>query len=276
MPCSYLVNSLPPASRPSFSFYRVVSPAPNYDYAVTLFTPASPSLRGLALGGAGAGAAGAPPSPDQAALPSPAQAASPRSSLVVWVVVAACGSCLTAAGVAVVRRARVARAAHANKKFDKIPATLVAMLGEAAAAGAAAAHDIIASPAPLSSPPTGPPRGRKILHFLDSRIKLPAAGGAAPPAARAGGSRRDGVMLRALAPVDVVARQERRDGLVHEAGARVASAGVAPATPRFRFAAGLLGSDDDEESPRVRAAPASWQEADSDHAAPASVTVLPK
>ena len=128
IPCSYLVNALPPASQPSFSVYRVVSPAFNYDYAATLFTPASPSTKSLALGSklaftssdgvVGAGAAQAPAQPSRTG--------SAAGSL-LWVASAAgvVGAAAVAAGsLYVVARRRRARCAA---KGEKIPATRVAI-----------------------------------------------------------------------------------------------------------------------------------------------------
>ena len=126
MPCSYLVNSLPPASRPSFSVYRVVSPSNNYDYGVTLFALPSPSLRGMALGISGAGVldAGAPPAPE------PPGSVSPGRTRRMWIALLAVGGAgVSVAAAALARRARILRAAHALKKGEKIPATrLVAVV----------------------------------------------------------------------------------------------------------------------------------------------------
>ena len=153
---------------------------------------------------------------------------------------------------------------------------LTAMLGETTAA---ATHGSSAGSSPRSSE-TITPRGQKLMRLLDSRTKqleqpnTPADGDAAPSASRTEELRRDAVM-RALASADVPTRRERRVEVINEAA--LSSADVLTPRPPARFA-GLLGSDDDEESPRVRpsAASSSWQEADAHHAAPASVTVLPK
>ena len=106
IPCSYFVNALPPASQPSFSFYRVVSPAYDYDYAATLFTQPGPSARALSLDNGPLAAA------DGAAFQAPAPSSpSPSRSLssLVWIALATGGACAVAAGVVAVRRARIVR-----------------------------------------------------------------------------------------------------------------------------------------------------------------------
>ena len=124
MPCSYLVNSLPPASQPSFSIYRVVTPSNNYDYAATLFTPASPTTRSLSLGSLASTSDGAPSaaSAQKQSAPSPAGA---TGAPLLWVALAAGAAIVVGAAAAAValRRRRARYAAKANK----IPATFVAI-----------------------------------------------------------------------------------------------------------------------------------------------------
>ena len=127
MPCSYQVNSLPPASQPPFSYYRVVSPVNNYDYAVTLFAVATPSLKSLLLSSSlaltstddGVGARAAPASSQPAPAPAAVAARAVWISAVAAGVAAACVAALLLARV--VRRRRAAYAA----KSMKIPVSLV-------------------------------------------------------------------------------------------------------------------------------------------------------
>ena len=131
MPCSYLVNALPPASQPSFSIYRVVSPANNYDYAATLFTPASPTTKSLALaslaltssdGVAGAGAALSHAQP----APSPAAVAARDA----WISAASAGgaaACVAASLLLRVSRRRRAAYAAKTAAAEKIPVTHVSV-----------------------------------------------------------------------------------------------------------------------------------------------------
>ena len=124
IPCSYLVNTLPPASQPFFSIYRVVTQSSNYDYAATLFTPASPTARSLSLGSLATTSDGAPSAASAMAQPASSPAGATAAPL-VWVAFAAGGAVVIvgAAAAAVALRRRLARNAA---KANKIPATFVA------------------------------------------------------------------------------------------------------------------------------------------------------
>ena len=80
-PCIYQTSTLPPASRPAFSIYRLVTPASNYNYAVTLLTQPLPSPPPPSAVSPPPPAPSSPP-PPIAILPSPPPPSSTPPSLV--------------------------------------------------------------------------------------------------------------------------------------------------------------------------------------------------